>query len=288
MEEDKISIKLAELSLKKFNENAVPNCLGLLKNHKSNIVKCLALGDWEKIKKEEINATRIVKQLKNILYEMDTLRSRIRDEDVGKFDQITSKSRENAMEAIREYLDLQLRTPDKSMTRTNTFEDDDISGEVLAYNVPRIQTTYEMSEHQLKSQQACLEEFENLQREVEDLYSLYQQFGGHVEAQKEYVEHVAKDVEVAAVNVVQGESNLRQALKYQKTMYPICGALIGTCIGGPVGFFVGLKAGGLAAIGCGLLGFTGGAALKHHEDKEQLPHGQAGVNDEARDALKED
>lgn len=104
MDNDKISIKLAELSIKKFNDIAVPNCLGLLKNHKSNIEKCVALGDWEKLRKEEINATRLVKQLKNILNEMDSLRGRIQDEDVAKFDQITSKSRNNAIEAIKEYL----------------------------------------------------------------------------------------------------------------------------------------------------------------------------------------
>lgn len=52
-------------------------------------------------------------------------------------------------------------------------------------------------------------------------------------------------------------------------MYPICGAILGTCIGGPVGLIVGLKAGGLAAVGCGILGFTGGSVIKNKEKQEQ-------------------
>lgn len=103
-EDEKIPIKLAELSIKKFNEIAVPNCLGLLKNHKSNIEKSVALGDWDKIRKEEINATRIIKQLKNTLLEIEYLRNRIQPSDINKFDQVVNKSRERSLEAIREYL----------------------------------------------------------------------------------------------------------------------------------------------------------------------------------------
>lgn len=76
---------------------------------------------------------------------------------------------------------------------------------------------------------------------------------------------MAKHVEETQIAVIQGESSLRQALRYKKAMYPMCGALIGTCLGGPIGMVAGLKAGGLAAIGCGILGFTGGSAIKNSE-----------------------
>lgn len=75
----------------------------------------------------------------------------------------------------------------------------------------------------------------------------------------------AQHVEETQIAVIQGESSLRQALRYKKAMYPMCGALIGTCLGGPIGMVAGLKAGGLAAIGCGILGFTGGSAIKNSE-----------------------
>ncbi len=51
-------------------------------------------------------------------------------------------------------------------------------------------------------------------------------------------------------------------------MYPITGALIGTCIGGPVGLLAGLKIGGLAALGGTVLGFASGSGLKKWQEKE--------------------
>ena len=36
--------------------------------------------------------------------------------------------------------------------------------------------------------------------------------------------------------------------------YPLAGALIGTCLGGPIGLVAGLKLGSLAAIGGGFIG----------------------------------
>lgn len=122
MDEDpKMSIKLAEISIQKFNESAIPHNVVLLQNHKSNIEKCLALGDWEKIKKEEINATRVIKQMKNLLVEMDGLRNKIRTEDVPKFDAQTSNSRQKAVNEINSYLSQSSRNNDLSILITHFY-----------------------------------------------------------------------------------------------------------------------------------------------------------------------
>ena len=39
--------------------------------------------------------------------------------------------------------------------------------------------------------------------------------------------------------------------------YPMAGAVLGTCLGGPVGFLAGVKIGGLAAVGGSLFGEIG-------------------------------
>lgn len=104
LSEEKIPLKRAEISIQKFNDVGIPHHLGLLRNHKSNIKKSLALGDWDKIQKEEINATRVVKQLKTLLMEMDNLRSKLVTDDVQKFDELILKSRENAMEEMKSYM----------------------------------------------------------------------------------------------------------------------------------------------------------------------------------------
>lgn len=128
----------------------------------------------------------------------------------------------------------------------NPFEFDDL---------PQIQTEYHQQEHQLRSREACLAEFENLQREVEDIHELFFKLNGEVVMQKEDVEAVEENVAVARVDVEAAEKSLRQALKYKKAMYPLCGAVLGFCVAGPVGMVTfGLKAGAAAAVGCGLLG----------------------------------
>ena len=53
---------------------------------------------------EQINAARLIKQLKALLYEMDTLRSQVQDSDVRQFDRLTDQARKDAQGAIKEYL----------------------------------------------------------------------------------------------------------------------------------------------------------------------------------------
>lgn len=48
--------------------------------------------------------------------------------------------------------------------------------------------------------------------------------------------------------------------------YPVTGAVLGGLLGGPLGFLAGAKVGGLAAIGCGLAGYTGGKLIKKYNE----------------------
>ena len=43
---------------------------------------------------------------------------------------------------------------------------------------------------------------------------------------------------------------------------PMIGALMGMCLGGPVGFLAGVKIGGLAAVGGSILGYTGASVVR--------------------------
>lgn len=72
--------------------------------------------------------------------------------------------------------------------------------------------------------------------------------------QQENVNQIESNVEVAHVEVEKGVNFLEKAARYKVSTYPLAGAFIGSCIGGPVGFVAGLKLGSLTAIGCGLLG----------------------------------
>jgi hypothetical protein len=51
-----------------------------------------------------VNATRVVKQLKDLLVEIDSLRVQVQDSDLEQFDKHTEKSRHIALNAIKTYL----------------------------------------------------------------------------------------------------------------------------------------------------------------------------------------
>jgi syntaxin 17 len=53
---------------------------------------------------EQVNATRLIKQMKSLIYEIDMLRSQVQDSDLQKFDRLTEQARKNAQDAIKEYL----------------------------------------------------------------------------------------------------------------------------------------------------------------------------------------
>lgn len=162
---------------------------------------------------------------------------------------------------------IQLKTPSTKSSNQNSFDDYE-PHELENTTIPQIQTEYELSEHQLRSRQACLAEFENLQREIEDIHQMFHTLHGTVDEQAENVTAVAENVEDAAINVEQGEKQLKQALTYKKAMYPLCGAALGFCIAGPVGLVTfGLKAGSIAAVSCGILGASGGVVIKNQEIK---------------------
>nr|CAD7441045.1 unnamed protein product [Timema bartmani] len=126
-----------------------------------------------------------------------------------------------------------------------------------------------VSREELEKQQACLQSWDNLQAEVKDVHELFQDFDRVVQEQKQKVNEVDTNVEQALENVTEGTKMLSLAAKHKAAIYPLAGAIIGGCIGGPIGLVAGLKLGGLAAIGCGALGFTGGHILRKREDSNE-------------------
>ncbi|XP_017010473.2 syntaxin-17 [Drosophila takahashii] len=288
--DEKLPLKQAEVSIQRFHDMAVPHHLGLLKNHRSNIEKSLALGDWQKIKKEELNALRVIKQIKNLLLEMDALREKVREEDLERFDQLMRPGREKAFAGMKDFAELQLKSPTSTMSSqydedldNQPNQDVDMNNLPAHRHMPQLQLNFQLEEHQLAQRQACLDQMENLQREIYDLHGMFNGMRQLTAEQSVAVEKIADNAEEALENVQQGELNLRRALTYKKAMYPMVGALLGTCVGGPIGLVAGIKAGGLAAVGCGILGFTGGSVLKANpnvmhgniEEEEQQPDSES-------------
>ena len=71
---------------------------------------------------EQVNATRLIKQLKALLNDMDTLRSQVQYSDVQQFDQLTDQACKDAQDAVKEYLG-------------NSSKDCSLSGSNIGYTI---------------------------------------------------------------------------------------------------------------------------------------------------------
>lgn len=234
---------------------------------------------------------------------MDALREKVREEDLERFDDLMRPGRDQAFAGMKDFagklsfspfftvnphifspLELKLKSPTSTLGSQYDEDQDnqaDIHNLPAHQHMPQLQVNFQLEEHTLAQRQACLDQMENLQREIYDLHGMFQGMRQLTAEQSVAVEKIADNAEEALENVQQGERSLRQALSYKKAMYPVVGALLGTCVGGPIGLVAGIKAGGLAAVGCGILGFTGGSVLKanptvmHGNIEEQQAEGDS-------------
>lgn len=163
--------------------------------------------------------------------------------------------------------ELKLRSPSSTLSSQDDENQENPAVNIdnvpaLQHALPALQTNFQLEEHQLTQRQACLDQMEKLQHEIYDLQGMFHGLRELTHEQAVSVQAIADNAEEALENVQMGEIQLRNALNYKKAMYPVVGALLGTCVGGPIGMVAGIKAGGLAAVGCGILGFTGGSVLK--------------------------
>lgn len=101
-ENKKIPIKIAEISINKFNDQ-IHQKVVQLKNFRATNSSPSTLGDIEKLRKEAINSLRVVKQLKQLLSEIDHLKTQTKLEDHEKFDELTSRRRNEALKEIKMY-----------------------------------------------------------------------------------------------------------------------------------------------------------------------------------------
>lgn len=99
---NKIPIKVAEISINKFNDQ-IHHKVVQLKRFRVSTSSASTLGDFDKLRKEAINSLRVVKQLKQLLIEIDHLKSRTRPEDHDKFDELSSRRRNEALKEIQMY-----------------------------------------------------------------------------------------------------------------------------------------------------------------------------------------
>ncbi|KAM5186627.1 syntaxin-17 [Callospermophilus lateralis] len=277
-DEEKVKLRRLEPAIQKFTKIVIPTDLERLRKHQINIEKYQRCRIWDKLHEEHINAGRTVQQLRSNIREMEKLCLKVRKDDLLLLKRMIDPVKEEASAATAEFLQLHLESVEelkkqlneetllqppltRSLTVGGAFHntEDEASSQSLTqiYALPEI-----------PRDQNAAESWETLEADLIELSQLVTDFSLLVNSQQEKIDSIADHVNSAAVNVEEGTKNLGKAAKYKLAALPVAGALIGGVVGGPIGLLAGFKVAGIAAaLGGGVLGFTGGKLIQRRKQK---------------------
>lgn len=270
------------------------------------------------VQQEIKSKKRVIKQLKDLMYELDTLRTQVEDVDLDKFDTKTLSFRKIIITLISGYTgnaptnilrmyfffsnrmlsDLEKKCAE--LENRQNEEDQKLLEETSPFEgASQIQIHENLDDVVLRQRQELLNEVETVHKETEDLNQIYTQLHQMVEDQKEHVDQAEEKVESAHENVHAGFKDLVKAHRYsddrkkksrferflfrlKTAVYPVTGAFLGSMIGGPVGLVAGIKIGGLTALGCAIAGYTGGRFFKKSQAAEEVQEQTTEVPDDGQ------
>ncbi|KAM8940859.1 syntaxin-17 [Lycaon pictus] len=278
-DEEKVKLRRLEPAIQKFIKIVIPTDLERLRKHQINIEKYQRCRIWDKLHEEHINAGRTVQQLRSNIREMEKLCLKVRKDDLVLLKRMIDPVKEEASAATTEFLQLHLESVEElkkqfndeetllqpSLTRSMTVGGTFHTAEAEAD--PQTMTqVYALPE--IPRDQNAAESWETLEADLIELSQLVTDFSLLVNSQQEKIDSIEDHVNRAAVNVEEGTKNLGKAAKYKLAALPVAGALIGGVVGGPIGLLAGFKVAGIAAaLGGGVLGFTGGKLIQRKKQK---------------------
>uniref|UniRef100_A0A6P7GFG9 Syntaxin-17 n=1 Tax=Diabrotica virgifera virgifera TaxID=50390 RepID=A0A6P7GFG9_DIAVI len=252
--------KIIEVPLAKFSEEIIPHHQSVYEQYKGTIRKLMSASDHAHLKREIKEKKRNVRQLRDLMYELDTLRTQVEDEDLDKFDMKTLSLRKIILNLISGYSELEKAVNQITSSQSNEESEKENSGPFDG--AAQIQIQENMDELRLKQKEEQMNRVENINRDVEDLHEIYKNLNEMVDNQADLVNQIVNDVDSAQENVESGSKELAKAHKLKAVAYPVTGAFLGGMIGGPIGLVAGLKIGGVAAVTCAIAGYTGGRWFK--------------------------
>lgn len=251
-------VKIYDLPLNRFANVALPQYLQQLQQHQDNLHKYKSNRDWNKVKTEQLKGQQVASQLEAALQELEGVSQHLTSDDEIEFEKKVRPYKNQALNAIRIF-------KQNSDNFNNVFESH-TSEEDQKKQIELIEEIVIPEEIEVEQCKAQFETYQNLQKDIEELHDLFSEFSHQVNTQETTVSNIEENVEAALEDVKEGQQNLAKAARFKTTLYPLTGALIGTCIGGPIGLLAGLKIGGLAALGGTALGFASGRGLMRWQE----------------------
>ncbi|XP_067425927.1 syntaxin-17 [Emydura macquarii macquarii] len=213
---------------------------------------------------------------------MEKLCLRIRVEDIQILQRMISPVEEEASLAINEFLQLHSESAEELKRQFNEQKDTSLKSPLIRsatvggetfYNTEAVDTSQSFIQMysplpEIPQDENAAESWDTLEEDLIQLSQLVTDFSLLVNSQQEKIDRIEDHVNSAAVNVEEGTKNLGKAAKYKLAALPVAGALIGGVVGGPIGLLAGFKVAGIAAaLGGGVLGFTGGKLIQRRKQK---------------------
>ncbi|XP_076137289.1 syntaxin-17 [Alosa pseudoharengus] len=259
----KLPLRRLEPPIHKFTKVAIPTDLQRLQQHQHNIEKFQRCRQWDRLHQEHINSSRTVQQLRSNLREMEKLCERVRAEDAAALDKLVQPIREQASAAAQDFLRLHSEAVNHPLpsqpTASHTQHDPSCGDDDMATSLGVTQ----MQLPPIPLEQNAAESWDTLEEDLQELSGLVNEFALLVHSQQEKIDSIEENVSVAASNVEEGARSLGKAASSGLAVLPVCGALVGGVLGGPLGLLAGFKLVGVAsAIGGGILGFAGGNLIQ--------------------------
>ncbi|KAI9564399.1 hypothetical protein GHT06_008138 [Daphnia sinensis] len=251
-------VKIYDLPLNRFANVALPQYLQQLQLHQDNIHKYKNIKDWNKVRTEQLKGQQVASQLEAALQELEGVAQQLTPDDGIEFEKKVRLYKSQALNAIRVFK--------QNSDNFNDSVEPYMSEENQKKQLELIEEIFLPEEIEIEQRKAQFDTYQNLQKDIEELHDLFAEFSHQVNTQETTVSNIEENVEAALEDVKEGQQNLAKAAKFKTTLYPLTGALIGTCIGGPIGLLAGLKIGGLAALGGTVLGFASGRGLKRWQE----------------------
>lgn len=278
-DEEKVKLRRLEPAIQKFIKTVIPTDLERLRKHQINIEKYQRCRIWDKLHEEHINAGRTVQQLRSNIREMEKLCLKVQKDDLVLLRRMIDPVKEAAAAGAAEFL--QLRQESVEELEKQFHDEETLLQPSLTRSVTvggAFHTTEAEADPQSMTQiyalpeiprdQNAAESWETLEADLIELSQLVTEFSLLVNSQQEKIDSIEDHVNTAAVNVEEGTRNLGKAAKYKLAILPVAGALLGGAVGGPIGLLAGFKVAGIAAaLGGGVLGFTGGKLIQRRKQK---------------------
>lgn len=175
--------------------------------------KCFHLGTLQYILANSVphlirevrDKKRTVRQIKDLMYELDTLRAQVENEDLDKFDRETLSLRRTLLSFVTCYTNLEKEAQVVIQRHQN---DGDVANENSLVNTPQLQIQGSVEDVRLREAEQRVQQVENLNHDIQDVHGIFAELNHIVGTQKEQVDMVETNVDKASENVSVGLSSL--------------------------------------------------------------------------------